>query len=58
LAIAVDSVDSLAEKLRSVKGSPAVIARIENNRLLLDPRTVLPEQDGALVTALKEALLK
>jgi L-seryl-tRNA(Ser) seleniumtransferase len=58
LAIAVDSVDSLAEKLRSVKGSPAVIARIENNQLLLDPRTVLPEQDGALVTALKEALLK
>jgi L-seryl-tRNA(Ser) seleniumtransferase len=57
LAISVDSADSLAEKLRYTKSSPPVIARIENNRLLLDPRTVLPEQDGALVAALKEALL-
>jgi L-seryl-tRNA(Ser) seleniumtransferase len=57
LAISVDSVESLAEKLRYSKVSPPVIARIESNRLLLDPRTVLPEQDRALVMALQKALL-
>lgn len=57
LAIAVDSVDALAEKLRQPQHAPPVIARIEDSRLLLDPRTVLPEQDKSLVAALKNALL-
>jgi L-seryl-tRNA(Ser) seleniumtransferase len=55
LAISVDSVDTLAEKLRQV--NPPVIARIEDDRLLFDPRTVLPEQDKTLVTALKNVLV-
>lgn len=54
LALAVPSVDELATSLRQVH--PPVIARIENDQLLLDPRTVLPEQDKALLTALKRAL--
>lgn len=33
---------------------PPVIARVADDRLLLDPRTVLPEQDAALLNALKE----
>jgi L-seryl-tRNA(Ser) seleniumtransferase len=33
---------------------PPVIARVAQNRLLLDPRTVLPNQDAALLAALKE----
>ena len=37
----------LAEGLR--QGSPIVIARIENERLLLDPRTVLPEEEKVLL---------
>ena len=36
-------------------GDPAVVARIEGGKLLLDPRTVDPEQDGALVEALSAA---
>lgn len=54
LAISVDSVDALAEKLR--QASPPVIGRIEANRLLLDPRTVLPEQDKTLSAVLKDVM--
>jgi L-seryl-tRNA(Ser) seleniumtransferase len=54
LALAVPSVDLLAARLR--QADPPVIARIENQRLLLDPRTVLPEQDRALIAALTQAL--
>ena len=44
---------ALAQRLR--QGSPAVLARIDGDLLLLDPRTVLPEQDSALIGALKTA---
>jgi L-seryl-tRNA(Ser) seleniumtransferase len=57
LAIAVDSVDQLAVKLRYNPLAPPIVARIEHNRLLLDPRTVLPEQDHELIMALKEVLV-
>lgn len=42
----------LASTLRS-RETP-VIGRIQDNMLLLDPRTVLPENDGAVVQALRE----
>ena len=42
--------DALERRLRS--GRPIVIARIEHDRLLLDLRTVLPEQDGLLAERL------
>lgn len=54
LAISGCSVDALAEKLR--QSDPPIIARIEEDRLLFDPRTVLPEQDQTLITILKTAL--
>ncbi|MFW6125839.1 MAG: L-seryl-tRNA(Sec) selenium transferase [Chloroflexota bacterium] len=41
----------LAEQLRC--GSPIVIGRIEKDFLLLDPRTVLPEEDDALLARLR-----
>jgi len=44
----------VARRLRL--GDPAVIARIEDGRLLLDPRTVRPDQDAALLKALKAAV--
>jgi L-seryl-tRNA(Ser) seleniumtransferase len=44
----------LAARLRS--GDPPVVARIYRDQLLLDPRTVLPDQDTALLAALKVAL--
>jgi len=39
---------SLPGESRLRAGEPPVIARIENDRLVLDPRTVLPEQETAL----------
>ena len=56
LAISLDAVDALAEGLRLSIQTPPVIARIEADQLLLDPRTVLPEQDTLLLAALKRAL--
>lgn len=54
LALAVRSPDKFLERLR--RGQPPVIARAEAGRVLLDPRTVLPEQDGALLVNLLNAL--
>ncbi len=46
--------DELARRLRA--GSPAVVGRIEGDRVLLDPRTVPPEQDAELIAAVSAAL--
>jgi len=43
------SVDELAAALRL--GTPAVVGRVQNDRLLLDLRSVLPRQDMELVEA-------
>ena len=48
------ALESLAKRLR--QGATPVVARIERERLVLDPRTVLPEQDDALLAALRAAL--
>jgi L-seryl-tRNA(Ser) seleniumtransferase len=47
------SPDALEARLR--RQTPPIIARIENGRLLLDLRTVLPEQDVQLATLLASA---
>lgn len=47
-------VTGLARRLR--EGGPPVVGRIEGGTLLLDPRTVAPEEDAALIAALKRAL--
>jgi len=44
------SADQLNARLRA--NSPPIIARVEEGRVLLDLRTVFPEQDGTLATAL------
>jgi L-seryl-tRNA(Ser) seleniumtransferase len=54
LALTVKGSDAFLKKLRQEQ--PPVIARIENERVLLDPRTVLPEQDGALLLNLAIAI--
>ena len=46
--------DRLAARLRG--GDPPVMARIADEQVLLDPRTVPPEEDDALVNAVREAL--
>lgn len=42
-----------AQRLRT--GTPAVVARLRNDKLLLDLRTVFPEQEPALLQAVKNA---
>ena len=46
--------DALAKRLR--QGDPPVVGRIEDERVLLDPRTVLPEEETPLLEALTRAL--
>jgi L-seryl-tRNA(Ser) seleniumtransferase len=53
-AVPVRSPDRLAERLR--QGQPPVIARVQDERLVLDPRSVLPEQDNWLLEALRSVL--
>jgi L-seryl-tRNA(Ser) seleniumtransferase len=48
------SVQALAQRLRANR--PPVITRIEKDVLLLDPRTVLPEQDATVIRALQSVL--
>ncbi len=53
LALEVRSPNRLLEHLRQT--TPPVIVRVENNLVLLDPRTVLIEQDPLLLSILKSA---
>jgi len=46
--------DSLSQRLRAA--NPPVIARIEHDRVVLDPRTILPEQVPVAVQAVVDAL--
>ena len=52
LALRVPSPDDLAGRLRAC--DPPVVARLEDNAVLLDPRTVLPEQDPDLLRVLTQ----
>ncbi len=54
LAISAEFIEALARRLR--QADPPIITRIEADQLLLDPRTVLPEQDQILLTVLKSVL--
>ena len=46
VAVASAQPDELAARLR--RGTPPIVARIEQGRVLLDLRTVAPQQDDAL----------
>ncbi len=46
VALELDSPDTVAGSLRA--GEPPIIARIESDRLVLDPRTILAEQQEVL----------
>jgi L-seryl-tRNA(Ser) seleniumtransferase len=48
------TLDDLSQRLR--KRAAPIVARIQHDRLLLDPRTVLEEQDQDVVSALLEEL--
>lgn len=53
IALQAPDVNELEERLRT--GEPAVIARIEDDRLILDLRTVFPEEEDELLNALRRA---
>jgi L-seryl-tRNA(Ser) seleniumtransferase len=54
VALERDSADALAAALRHA--DPPVIARIEDNQVLLDLRAILPEQDALLERAVNSVL--
>lgn len=51
LAVRVDAPDAAAARLRS--GDPPVITRREDDRLIVDPRTVLPRDEEGLLAGLR-----
>jgi L-seryl-tRNA(Ser) seleniumtransferase len=51
LSLTVKSPDKFLKQLR--EQNPPIIARTTNDKVLLDPRTVLLEQEGALMVGLK-----
>jgi L-seryl-tRNA(Ser) seleniumtransferase len=51
LALAPGGADRDAARLR--RGDPPVVARVEDDRIVLDPRTVLPGEDALVVAALR-----
>jgi L-seryl-tRNA(Ser) seleniumtransferase len=54
LALPAGDADALLARLR--RCDPPVVARIEEDRVVLDPRTVLPGEDEAVVRGVGEAL--
>jgi L-seryl-tRNA(Ser) seleniumtransferase len=53
LALVPDDPELLASRLRA--GTPAVLARVERDVVLIDARTVLDGEDGTLLSAIREA---
>jgi L-seryl-tRNA(Ser) seleniumtransferase len=54
LSLPIRKPDRLLARLR--QQNPPVIARLQDDRVVLDPRSVLPEQEEALLRGLKRAL--
>lgn len=54
LALDLKKPDDFLHKLR--ESHPPIIARIEEDRVLLDPRTVFPDQEAAFLRVLSHAL--
>jgi len=54
LSLEVKSPDKFLKKMRD--SNPPVIARTENDRVLLDPRTVFEEQDVTIISILRSLL--
>jgi L-seryl-tRNA(Ser) seleniumtransferase len=54
LALTVTQPNRFLARLRTAH--PPILARIQDNKVVLDPRTVLPEEEGALLVGLENAL--
>ena len=55
LALDVKKPDQALAALRQQR--PVIVARIQDDRLALDPRTVLPEQEDALLAGLRRVII-
>jgi L-seryl-tRNA(Ser) seleniumtransferase len=55
LAVEVPGPDRFLARLR--QASTPVVARLEDDRVVFDPRTVLPEQESALLSMIRSLLL-
>ena len=51
---AAGGAEALAQRLR--QGDPPVVGRIEEERVLLDARTILPEEEDSMLGAVRQAL--
>ena len=58
MTVSCQGIDGGAEEVmrRLRANDPPVIARIEDDQVLLDPRTVLPEDEESLLQSLSSAL--
>jgi len=54
IAVTVDAPSAVARALRV--GEPSVVARVQDDRLVLDLRTVLPREEEALAARLREVV--
>jgi L-seryl-tRNA(Ser) seleniumtransferase len=54
LALPVSNPNRILGKMR--RADPPIIGRVEDDHVALDPRTVLPEQDDALLRGVRQAL--
>ncbi len=54
VALDVPSPDSFAARLR--RNDPPIVARIEEQRVLIDPRTILPQDEELLLTGVERTL--
>jgi len=54
LALKIEQPNQFLKRLRAAK--PPIIARVQDEHVVLDPRTILPDQDGALLVGLQNAL--
>jgi L-seryl-tRNA(Ser) seleniumtransferase len=54
VAFSVRQPNQILERLRRIK--PPIIARVQDDQVVIDPRTVLPEQEGALLVGLQNVL--
>jgi L-seryl-tRNA(Ser) seleniumtransferase len=54
MALSVPSPNRTLERLRTC--NPPVIARVEANKVIFDPRTIMPEQENDLLSAIRYTL--
>jgi L-seryl-tRNA(Ser) seleniumtransferase len=54
VALKLSSPNRFLSSLRA--GKPPIIARLEDDRIVFDPRTILPEQEPLFIDTLKQAL--